>query len=222
MEKQGRLSLKRIHCETYSASEKYNMPDVSNDESFDLKKENSANVANTDMINKSNNIADPLNVACNLECVHDISDDLSTSEDGIASEDSPEKKTLQTTMFNWHHKPKHLGTKPSTSRYWTEEGASHGLGFNKKVPKEASNKKQKFTSEVINLDDDDDVTSISSKEADLPPQVAIQHDIMIAGTKVKFPAKPYPCQIAVINSVTISYHLYVVNYIDIALLHHSC
>lgn len=200
MENQGRLSLKRIHCETYSTSGKYNVPDVSDDESFDLKREHSANVANKETVNRLSNI-DPLNVACNLECAHDISDDLSTSEDVITIEESPEKKKGQTSMFNWYYEPKHLSTKPSTSRYWKED-ASHKFGFNKKVPEETSYKKQKFRSEVINLDDDDDATSTSSKEEALP-QVTIQHDIMIAGTNVKFPAKPYPCQIAVINSVTI-------------------
>lgn len=33
------------------------------------------------------------------------------------------------------------------------------------------------------------------------PQVGLQHDIMIAGTRVKLPVKPYPCQIAVMNSL---------------------
>lgn len=195
--------MKRMNCETHSTSGKLkcSTPDVSDDESFDTEKKNSTNVVNKKTVDSLNNMADPLNVACNLEHIHDISDDLSTSEDAITIEDSPKKK-LPASMFQWNE-PNHFSKPGTSSRYWAGESTSRGSRFRyEEVPEESSYKRQKFTSDVVNLDDDDDdATSTSFKEE--APQVIVQHDIMIAGTNIKFPAKPYPCQIAVINTVII-------------------
>lgn len=131
---------------------------------------------------------------------HDISDDLSDEDiivDNVPNNDTSYKNQ---SMFNWNKStfdPLNMFPECSTSYECS--------GWRKKVI-EAPNKRRKLMRNNSKSSDlsysEDEINFNFPKKDDSPPQVGIQHDIMIAGTRVKLPVKPYSCQITVMNKVS--------------------
>lgn len=201
MEQQSRLSLKRNRCQTHVTN---NIPvEISDDESSDsmsnpqsnIEQENCTN-ANHGMAYIPNNATDSSNPVHSLTNIHDLSDDLSSDEDVVI--DIPETSKNTKSMFNW--KNTNFPYAPRYQNSTSSINILHDSRFGKEMPKEVSNKKQKLMFDSTSSNNDD-LASLNKEEA-LPSEVMIQHSLMIAGTKVTLPVKPYSCQIAVMNSVS--------------------
>jgi len=193
MKRQSRLSLKRNN----SRPQNSDLIEISDDDSVDL----SPNIwKNTEeYINVTSGTTSILNNAIDVSkyyLKHDISDDF--NDEDIIIDDVPDNTFKSQSMFNWN--------KPifDPLSIFPECSTSYECKTSRRKMIEAPNKRQKLMrnnsdssyseDELINFD-------FPKKDAS-PPQVELQHDIMIAGTRVKLPVKPYPCQIAVMNSVS--------------------
>lgn len=205
MEQQSRLSLKRNrYHQTHVIN---NVPvEISDDESFDSISNPQSNIGQVKCTNAnhgtaytSNEATDSSNPACNLTNMHDLSDDLSNDEDVVII-DAPNTSKNTKSMFNW--KNTNFTYAPRYQNSMSSVNVLHDSRFEKETPKEISNKKQKLMFDSTSLNNDDLTSSNNFKEA-LPSEVTIQHTLMIAGIKVTFPVEPYPCQKAVMNSVSI-------------------
>jgi len=202
MKGQSRLSLKRSHCRE-SQGTNNELVEISDDESFDLSQNiqkstrEYTNVTSHRTINVSNSMTD----ASKSNSNHDISDDLSSDEDVIMVDDvSDNTSNKSQSMFNWNKT--FFATNPPYQNIFPESSVSYG---SRKVIKTPNKRKliEAQTSSNLSSSDDESIDLDIFKKNDSPPKgVEIQHDIMIAGTRVKFPAKPYSCQIAVMNSVS--------------------
>ncbi|EGI66019.1 Fanconi anemia group J protein-like protein [Acromyrmex echinatior] len=207
MKGQSRLSLKRnnssIPQNKHSDPRHSDLIEISDDDSDDLSsniwkntEEKYTNVSGTTSI--LNNVID----ASKYYSKHDISDDFNNDEDIIIDDvpgnDTPGNDTSKSqSLFNWN--------KPifDPLSIFPECSTSYECRTSRRKMIETPNKKQKLMrnnsdssyseDELINFD-------FPKKDAS-SPQVGLQHDIMIAGTRVKLPVKPYPCQIAVMNSL---------------------
>lgn len=195
MKRQSRLSLRRRQCSEVQGI--HNDPEISNDESFSLSSnirtsaKECANVTNHGTVKGPNSVIDVSE--CNLKHAHDISDDSSSDEKVIVIDDVCDNDFKKSSsMFNWNK------TFPNQLYQNIESSSSR-----KTMPLEAPNKRQKLMNDPpssIDSSSSDDEFINSNK--DDSPKVAIQHTMMIAGIKVNLPVKPYPCQIAVMNSVS--------------------
>jgi len=203
MKGQSRLSLtKRSHCsETQGTSN--DLIEISDDESFDLSQNRQKNIREYVNVTRhgTTNVLNSMTDASKDNLNHDISDDLSSDEDVIMV-DVPNTSNKSQSMFNWNKT--FFPTNPPYQNIFPESSGSHGS--RKVISIETPNKRQKLmeaqTSSNLSSSDDESIDFDIFKKNDSPPKVEIQHDIMIAGTRVKFPAKPYSCQIAVMNSVS--------------------
>lgn len=204
MEKQSKLSLKRNRY--HQAHVTNDVPvEISDDESSDSSSNPQSNIEQVNFTNTSHGVADisndatnSLNPACSLKHIHDISDDLSSDED-IVVIDMPNTSKNTQSMFNW--KKTSFAYAPSCQNDNSSVNILHDSRLEKEMPGEASSKRQKLRSDLTSLSDDD-LASLNKEESS-PSKVTIQHNIMIAGTKVTLPVEPYPCQKAVMNSVSI-------------------
>lgn len=203
MERQSKLSLKRNRY--HQAHVINNVPvEISDDESSDSLSNPQSNIEQVNFTNTShgmacisNNATDNLNSACSSKHIHDISDDLSSDEDIVI--DIPKTSKNIQSMFNW--KKTSFANAPRCLNGNSSVNILHDSRLEKEMPREVSSKRQKLRSDLTSLNDDD-LMSLNKEESS-PPKVTIQHNIMIAGTKVTLPVEPYPCQKAVMNSVSI-------------------
>lgn len=155
-------------------------------------------VTSHEAVNIPNSVIDASE--CNLKQAHDISDDLSSDEEVAVVYDTCNNDfNKKPSMFDWNKTV--FATDLLYQNIFPESSGSR-----KKMPIEAPNKRQKIMSDPTIFDsssNDNKLTNLDlPKKDDLSSKVEIQHSIMIAGIKVKFPLKPYPCQIAVMNSVS--------------------
>ncbi|XP_011863611.1 PREDICTED: Fanconi anemia group J protein homolog isoform X2 [Vollenhovia emeryi] len=196
MKRNPRLSLRRgSQCEARGS---VNDPvEISDDESLDLPPniQSSKNVIGHGAADVSSSVVDA--AGCNSKHVHDISDDLS-SDDDVIVEDAPDNASNKSlTMFNWNKSVfatdvlyQDIFPKSSGSRYTDSPSKRQRLMNNPPRSVRSSSS-----------DDDESTSLYISKKDDSPPKVGIQHEMLIAGIRVKLPVKPYPCQIAVMNSL---------------------
>lgn len=144
----------------------------------------------------------------NLSCVSDteptmpdmISD--SSGDEDVTIIDGPTSYNKRQPMFKWSmpnkansfNKPSHQSDICSTCTSTTSSLEDISL--------EPENKRQKV---LKSFDDDSlDGLSILEEEAEILPEITKQYDMMIGGVNVKFPvANAYPCQKAVMSSVSI-------------------
>ncbi|XP_029668154.1 Fanconi anemia group J protein-like isoform X3 [Formica exsecta] len=202
MEKQSKLSLKRNRY--HQAHVTNDVPvEISDDESSDSSSNPQSNIEQVNFTNTSHGVADisndatnSLNPACSLKHIHDISDDLSSDEDVVVI-DMPNTSKNTQSMFNW--KKTSFAYAPSCQNDNSSVNILHDSRLEKEMPGEVSSKRQKLRSDLTSLSDDD-LASLNKEESS-PSKVTIQHNIMIAGTKVTLPVEPYPCQKAVMNSL---------------------
>lgn len=127
------------------------------------------------------------------------------STDSIKSDEDINELTYNTSsksktpMFNWNQQ----GPSPKKRNMHEHSDSNSSDDFNskptwfkkmqeKKKHKGSHVKQTKIKNEPNNKQKEETVT-----------QVSIQHEQMISGIKVKFPAKPYSCQVAVMNQVRI-------------------
>lgn len=200
MKRQSRLSLRRRKS-CSEAQDVYNDPiEISDDESnvssniqTSTKK---CTVTSHEAVNVPNSTIDASE--CNLKHAHDISDDLSSDDevivvDNVCNSDFNKKPS----MFNWNKTT--FATNQLYQNIFPESSGSSEV-----MSVEAPNKRQKIMNDSSSADSSfgDELTSLDTPKDDSPSKVGIQHSIMIAGIKVNFPLKPYPCQIAVMNSVS--------------------
>lgn len=201
MDQQSRLSLKRnryhqLHVKNIISVE------ISDDESSDSISDPQSNIGQVNCANAnpgkaciSSDVTDSSNPVCSLTNMHDLSDDLSSDED-IVVVDTPSTSKKTNSMFNWGNTSFAYAPRYQNST----SSVLHDSRIEEEIPKEVLNKKQKLMFDSTN---DDDLMSLNNfKEEALPPEVTIQRKIMIAGTNVTFPVEPYPCQKAVMNSVS--------------------
>lgn len=207
MERQSKLSLKRNRHEPLYVINKVSQPvEISDDESSDSLTNLQSSIEQVNctkttsgMAYISNDATDSSNPTCNLTHVHDLSDDISSDEDII---DVTNTSKNNQSMFNW--KKTSFASMLKGQNSMSSVNILHDSRIEKE--KEVSNKKQKLMFDLTSSYDADDVVGLNNfkeKEMASPPKVTIQHDIMIAGTKVTLPVKPYSCQKAVMNSVSI-------------------
>ncbi|TGZ47264.1 Fanconi anemia group J protein homolog isoform X2 [Temnothorax longispinosus] len=196
-----RLSLKRSgYCN--QAQGTLNDPvEISDDDSFDslnIEENTKAcmNVTCHEAANVSNSVTDA--AKCNSK--HDISDDLDSEEDVTMANAVSENIPKSQSMFNWNKSI--FATDILHQNVFPESSGTRNA-----MPEEIPNKRQKLMKDLKSSDDlscsEDEIIYLSPKKDDSPPQVRIQHERMIAGVKVKFPVKPYPCQMAVMNSLIV-------------------
>lgn len=205
-----RLSLKRNRPSNLSN----NAPDWS-DDSFDPLpdvQENTEHQKYTNQVNHetsdiSHNLTDATtsrytsNAAGSktLELTHDISDDSSNDDDIIIIEEKPSTSGGKQSMFNWGktysaRKPTYRGNVSSKKCNMFDSRPGRKT-FTQLY------KRKKTMNETTNWDDEE-LASLNDSEDILSPEVIVQRETMIAGIKVKFPAEPYPCQMAVMNRVS--------------------
>lgn len=213
---QRRLSLNR-HRDTEVRILNDVPMEISDDESFDsnipkdTEKGSDANVSHTADI--LNNMPESLGTESSLRLTHDLVDVSSDDEDSNnkdainkASTSNIYSKKLSQSLFNWDKT--NLSNMPwYQNSILPETNTSHSSRRDvEDLSGETSNKRQKVIDET-ELSNDDDLTDLDDpndfeKEVS-PPKVIVHQEIMIAGTKVKFPVKPYPSQIAVMHKVNI-------------------
>lgn len=201
MERQSKLSLKRNRNHQAHVINNVQV-EISDDESSDSLPNSQSNKEQGNFTNTShgmafisNNATDNLNYACSSKHIHDISDDLSTDEDIVI--DIPKISNNTQSMFNW--KKTSFANAPRCLNSNSSVNILHDSRLEKE--REVSSKRQKLRSDLTSLSDDE-LMSLNKEESS-PCIVTIQHSIMIAGTKVTLPVEPYPCQKAVMNSVSI-------------------
>ncbi|KAG5319462.1 FANCJ protein, partial [Pseudoatta argentina] len=197
MKGQSRLSLKRNNS-SVPQNKHSDLIEISDDDSDDLSsniwkntEDKYENVSGTTSI--PNNVID----ASKYYSKHDISDDFNNDED-IIIDDVPGNDTSKSqSLFNWN--------KPifDSLSIFPECSTSYECSTSRRKMIEAPNKRQKLmrNNSDSNYSEDESINFDFSKKDASPPQVGLQRDIMIAGTRVKLPVKPYPCQIAVMNSL---------------------
>lgn len=203
MEQQSRLSLKRNRCQTHVIN---SIPvEISDDESFDSVSSPQSNIGQVNCTNAdhgtactSNNAMDSSNPTCSLTNMHDLSEDLSSDEDVVI--DMPKTSKNTKSLFNW--KNTNFLSAPRYQNNTSSSNILHDSRFGKEMPKEVSNKRQRVMFDSTSSNNDDSTSLNNFQEEALPSEVTIQHRLMIAGTKVTFPVEPYPCQKAVMNSVS--------------------
>ncbi|XP_029158437.1 Fanconi anemia group J protein homolog [Nylanderia fulva] len=206
MERQSRLSLKRNRYQENVTNKVSELVEISDDESSDSLTNLQSNIEEVNcesttsgMAYISNAAKDSLNPVCSLTHTHDLSDDLSSSNDDVVVIDVPNTPKNNGSMFNWKDSFASMSKSQSSM---SSVQILHDSRLEKE--REMSTKKQKLFDLTSSYDDDDDLDVMglnNIKEKASPPKVTIQHDIMIAGTKVTLPVKPYPCQKAVMNSL---------------------
>ncbi|XP_018396532.1 PREDICTED: Fanconi anemia group J protein homolog [Cyphomyrmex costatus] len=195
---QSKLSLRR-NC-TNESSNPGNLIELSSDDdSIDLplnlqkNTKEYKNVTSHGTTSILNSVTDASK--CNSE--HNTSDNLSDDDiivvDHVSNNDTSYKSQ---SMFNWN-KPI---SDPLSRNIFPECSSS------RKNVIETPNKRRKLMinnskSSDSSYGEDDFIDFDFPKKDDSPPQVGIHHEIMIAGTRVKLPVKPYPCQLAVMNSL---------------------
>lgn len=200
------MSLKRNRQQGNEAQDiHHDLVEISDDESFDSSlntlRSIKQNVTSYEAVNVPNSVAGAS--ACNSKDVRNISDDSSSDEDVTIINDVPDNTFNKSqSLFNWD---KPFGVNPLHQNIFPECSESRKL-----VSTETPYKRQKLMSEPtssvdLNSSDDESIYFHTSEKDDSLPLVGIQHERMIAGIKVKFPLKPYPCQIAVMNSVSIMF-----------------
>lgn len=181
----NRLTLKRDYC---SESDDL-MNNISDDNCIDLtspQKDTEYECANIRRHQKDLSVIKPtINTACNSKHVHD---DLSSDEDIIIT--ACTSKTRE-SMFTWNKTAPIMKPQYQTNTTENQTLFEANTKPKKKLYNEMRYEKRKRMS-----------SSDDSMEEDTRPEVAIQHERMIGGVTVKFPAKPYPCQMAVMNMVS--------------------
>lgn len=173
-----RLSLKRDRSK-HDTSE---IAEISeDDESFDALPSANAYTGNNECTAETSNVPNSLIYACSSNPVHD-----SRSDDDVIIEEMPSTSKGNYRMFHWN--------KNLTSQMPQYQNISKG---DNSLESEAIDMKSgnDDPNNLITLDDTEEEAS--------PPQVTVHHIEMIAGVKVKFPLKPYPCQKAVMHKVSI-------------------
>ncbi|XP_011162607.1 Fanconi anemia group J protein isoform X2 [Solenopsis invicta] len=155
----------------------------------------------------------------NIDSKHNVSVD-SSDEDVTVVDDTPYTFNKSPSLFNWSTNNKHWSDMKTS---FNDIDASHQNNFpgSSVSPEEMPlSKKQKlmnewrshssyseststndWSSKADSYESIDNLYPVNETKDDPPLQVEIQHNIMIAGIPVKFPVKPYPCQIAVANSL---------------------
>ncbi|KAL6267626.1 hypothetical protein P5V15_000701, partial [Pogonomyrmex californicus] len=204
-----KLSLKRDHNKIKDTFDLIEVSDDDDSLSQDIQKcnNNSSNtrqhmdISSHKTLNISNSMTDASRAKYNSK--HNISDDISSDEDVIVVDDIPDTSRRSQSMFNWD---KPIFASASYSNIFFENNISSDSKFNKELSLESPNKRQKIIEDSISSDSDcnfdDKLISLNTFNKE-PPLVEIQHSITIAGTNVKFPVKPYSCQIAVMNSLIV-------------------
>ncbi|XP_011637697.1 Fanconi anemia group J protein-like isoform X2 [Pogonomyrmex barbatus] len=204
-----KLSLKRDHNKIKDTFDLIEVSDDDDSLSQDIQKcnNNSSNtrqhmdISSHKTLKISNSMTDASSPKYNSK--HNISDDISSDEDVIVVDDVPDTSRRSQSMFNWD---KPIFASASYSNIFFENNISSDSKFNKELSLESPNKRQKIIEDSISSDSDcnfdDKLISLNTFNKE-PPLVEIQHSIMIAGTNVKFPVKPYSCQIAVMNSLIV-------------------
>lgn len=194
MKRQLRLSLRRNQCNSQGT---WNDPiEISDDESFgsssNIQKSTTgnANVASCGTANVLGSVTDASK--CNSK--HDISDDLSNDEDVVVIGDGPKSPSL----FDWN--------KPFLANLLHQNIFPGSSALSGHTSIESPNKRQKLMNEPTrwnfsSSNSSDEWMHASPKKDDPPPQVEIQHDYFIVKTRVKFPLKAYPCQVAVMSEL---------------------
>lgn len=114
--------------------------------------------------------------------------DTSNNDDIEVIEEIPSTSKGNISMFHWN---KNLTSQVSQYQDTSESDDSLDSGL---APMHV---------DVCNSDHNNLATLNDIKEETSPPQVIIQYTEEIAGTKVKFPVKPYPSQKSVMNQVSI-------------------
>jgi len=127
---------------------------------------------------------------------YELSDDASTDEDVVVINDVPMTSNRSKSMFNWD---KTNLTNKIQNNLFLKDNTLHDSRMDQ--PEGACNKRQKLMSD---MPEDDATDSKEFKKEPSPPEVTIQYEKMIGGIKVKFPVNPYPCQIGIVNSVSIT------------------
>ncbi|KAL2714673.1 Fanconi anemia group J protein isoform X3 [Vespula squamosa] len=139
--------------------------------------------------------------------------DISTDTDSNISDDFTQSScashTARMTLFSWK-KQKRINVdsknddndKRKSVSIVLDNTASTSETKNSKMRK--LSKRQRFTKKEDTLIKyfDPPTSPIISEEIkteELPMTDGTQHELIIAGSKVKFPVKPYPCQFAVMN-----------------------
>lgn len=209
-----RLALKRDRCEQNT---NLSPIEISDDDSYDelsslrrkivhndCKSKTSLNTVNVSSILKDTSNRQPVISAHSSQFVDNIPNDI--SDDDVIITKTPSTSNGRQSMFNWN---KNLTSMP---QHISEDNTLLDSECTKETPVEARNENNLAKPDLINIDDnyDDDNLNNLKREAS-PPKVTIHHDIMIAGTKVKFPVKPYSSQVAVMNNVSIIKLIYIVN-----------
>ncbi|KYN29088.1 Regulator of telomere elongation helicase 1 [Trachymyrmex cornetzi] len=199
MKGQSRLSLKRNNSNRLQ-NKHIDLIEISDDDSVDLSSNMWKSTEEYTNVSGTTNILNSATDASKYNLKHDISDDFDSDGD-IIVDNVPDNNTSKSqSMFNWN--------KPifDPLSIFPECSTSYECRTPKRKMIEAPNKKQKLMrnnskSSNSSYSDDEFINFDFPKKDASPPQVGLQHNIMIAGTRVKLPVKPYPCQIAVMNSL---------------------
>jgi len=204
--KKSRLSLNRDRCDKVH-HDRNEVVEITDDESSDsdssfdprekMQREKYSCVRNSGM-------TVPNDVACvpsaepsttNTLQQYELSDDASTDENVVVINDVPMTSNRSKSMFNWD---KTNLTNKIQNNLFLKDDTLHDSRMDQ--PEGACNKRQKLMSD---MPENDAIDSKEFKKEPSLPEVTIQYEKMIGGIKVKFPVNPYPCQIGIVNSVSI-------------------
>ncbi|XP_012524836.1 Fanconi anemia group J protein isoform X2 [Monomorium pharaonis] len=155
---------------------------------------------------EATSVSSSMTVASKSNSRHYVLEDSSSDED-VTVDDVPSTFNKSPSLFNWNKTNDMFwngikmnfaaDTLPCQSNF-PESSDSHSS--RQVMPTETPNKKQKVMNDWT--DDDDEISILDIREKDnLPSQVGIQYELLIAGTKVKFPVKPYSCQKSLVGSL---------------------
>lgn len=209
--KSRRLSLGRKPCNKAQGTRDAPV-DISDDDSFDLSPNIQKNTRECTNVTSHGAASVPSMIdASKSNSKHDMSDDLSSDEDVVILDKMSNTFNKSPSMFNWNKNDKswngirmNFATDTPCQDNFPESSVPHSS--KKVVSIQTPNKKQKLMNDQTSFNpshsDDESISNLDIQKDDSLPQVGIQHEIMIAGIKVKLPVKPYPCQIAVMNSVS--------------------
>ncbi|XP_032691558.1 Fanconi anemia group J protein homolog [Odontomachus brunneus] len=181
------LSMKRLSLKRNRKNDTSEVVEISDDdESFDALSSAKTFTENNKCTAETSNVSNNLIYPCSSNFVHD-----SSSDDDII-EETPDTSKGNHAMFYWNKnliKPRYQSHMPQYQN----------------ISKSDNSLDSGLTASHMESDNNDhnNLATLGDTEKEAPPpQVTANDDeIMIAGVKVKFPIKPYPCQKAVMSKL---------------------
>ncbi|KAK2579739.1 hypothetical protein KPH14_011080 [Odynerus spinipes] len=129
--------------------------------------------------------------------------DLTTDSDSNISDDFTQSSctsyAAKMSMFSWPKQETNTNSK-SKRRNQIASASNASISEAESIQSKQKRFRKSKDTKIKHYEHSDSLNIEGQNEnKDIPSEPTVQHEITIAGTKVKLPVKPYPCQTAVIN-----------------------